>query len=56
MGIAVISLIILAVVALIAIPVLVAVFGRASKRNENLSDSEDSGDEDPGRRSGPRRG
>lgn len=55
MGIAVISLVILAVVALIAIPVLVAVFGRASRRNPNQPGGDESGEEDQGRRSGPRR-
>lgn len=61
MGIGVVSLIVLVVVVLIAIPVLTAVFGRASRHNENHQDSEgsreqDSSEEDQGRRSGPRRG
>ncbi|MDQ4106305.1 MAG: hypothetical protein M3157_03910 [Actinomycetota bacterium] len=55
MGIAVISLIVLAIVALIIIPVLVSVFGRASRRNPNRPGNEDSGGEDQGSRSGPRR-
>ncbi|CAN5301064.1 hypothetical protein BH24ACT16_BH24ACT16_01320 [soil metagenome] len=55
MGIAVVALIILVVVALIAIPVLAAVFGQASRRNPNSPGGEDSGEDEQGRRSGPRR-
>ena len=43
-GIAVVALIILVVVALIAIPILVRVFGEAARRNPNRPDGE-GGDE-----------
>ena len=42
MGIAVVALIILVVVALIAIPILVRVFGEAARRNPNRPDGEGS--------------
>ena len=42
MGIAVISLIILVVIALIAIPILIRVFGEASRRNPNRPEGEGS--------------
>jgi flagellar basal body-associated protein FliL len=41
-GIAVISLIILVVIALIAIPILMRVFGEAAERNPNRPDDEGS--------------
>ena len=56
MAVGIVSILVVAVVILLAIPVLAAVFGRASKRNPNHPDSEDSSKEDQGRRSGPRRG
>ncbi len=55
-GIAVISLIILIVIALIAIPILMRVFGEAARRNPNRPEGEGSdeiGDRD--RSSGPGR-
>ena len=57
MGIAVISLIILVVIALIAIPILVRVFGEAARRNPNRPEGEgrDELDEDQSGRSGPGR-
>ena len=54
MGIAVISLIILVVVALIAIPILIRVFGEAARRNPNRPEGEGS-DEIGDRSSGPGR-
>ena len=42
MGIAVISLIILVVIALIAIPILIRVFGEAARRNPNRPGGEGS--------------
>ena len=56
MGIAVISLIVLVVIALIAIPILMRVFGEAASRNPNRpeGEGEDKADErDPA--SGPGR-
>lgn len=54
MGIAVVSMILLVVIAVIAIPILVGVFGRAAERNPDRPEGE--GDEterrDPGERSG----
>lgn len=55
LGIAVVSLIIIAIVILIAIPVLAGVFGRASRRNPNRPGGEDTEEDRQGRRSGPRR-
>ena len=60
MGLAVVSLLILVVVAIIAIPILLGVFGSAASRNENRADSEEdrarqegeSGEQDSGRGSG----
>ena len=54
MGIAVISLIILVVIALIAIPILIRVFGEAGRRNPNRPEGEGS-DEIGDRSSGPGR-
>ena len=57
MGIAVISLIILVAIAIIAIPILIRLFGEAARRNPNRPEGE--GDEtlggDRSRRSGSRR-
>jgi flagellar basal body-associated protein FliL len=50
-GIAVVALIILVVVALIAIPILVRVFGEAARRNPNQPEgegSDETGDHDRG--------
>jgi hypothetical protein len=55
-GIAIISLIILVVVALIAIPILIRVFGEAARRNPNRPEGE--GEDEIGERdrtSGPGR-
>jgi flagellar basal body-associated protein FliL len=55
-GIAVISLIILVIVAIIAIPILIRVFGEAASRNPNRPESEgedEVGERDPA--SGPDR-
>jgi hypothetical protein len=52
---AIVSLIILVVIALIAIPILIRVFGEAARRNPNRPGGEGSGDvdeEDRSRRSG----
>ena len=38
-----VSLLILIVVAIIAIPILMGVFGRAASRNENRADSQEDG-------------
>jgi flagellar basal body-associated protein FliL len=40
LGLAIISLIILVVIALIAVPILVRVFGEAAGRNQNRPDGE----------------
>ncbi|HZY65008.1 MAG: hypothetical protein M3N10_06540 [Actinomycetota bacterium] len=59
MGLAVISLIIIVVIALIAIPVLIRVFGEAVDQNPNRpggsGEGEEENEEDQGERSGPRR-
>ncbi|MDQ3862063.1 MAG: hypothetical protein M3317_00905 [Actinomycetota bacterium] len=57
MGLAVVSLLILVVIAIIAIPILIRVFGEAGRRNPNRPEGE--GDETSeggrGRHSGPGR-
>jgi hypothetical protein len=57
LGLAVIGLLILVVIAIIAIPILIRVFGEAAGRNPNRPEGE--GDEtskgDPSRHSGPGR-
>ncbi len=56
MGLAVVALIILVVIALVAIPILMRVFGEAARRNPNRPEGEGSdeiGDRD--RSSGPGR-
>ena len=45
MGLAVISLLILVVIAIIAIPVLIRVFGEAARRNPNRPEGTDETDE-----------
>ena len=55
MSFAIVSLILLVVIALIAIPILIRVFGEAAGRNPNRPDGEGSdqtGEEDRGERSG----
>lgn len=49
MGLAIISLLVLVVVAIIAIPILARVFGEAARRNPNRPQGED--DENEGDRS-----
>ncbi len=51
MGLAIISLLVLVVVAIIAIPILARVFGEAARRNPNRPEGE--GDENEGDRSRP---
>ena len=41
MGLAVISLLVLAVIAIIAIPILIRVFGEAARRNPNRPEGKD---------------
>jgi hypothetical protein len=57
LGIAVVSLIVLVIVAIIAIPILIRVLGEAASRNPNRPDDEgdETSDGDPGRHSGPGR-
>ncbi len=45
LGLAVVSLLVLAVIALVAIPILLRVFGGATRRNENRPGGEE-GDEE----------
>jgi hypothetical protein len=55
---AIVSLILLVVIALIAIPILIRVFGEAAGRNPNRPDGEggdQGGEEDLSERSGPGR-
>ena len=54
MGIAVVSLIVLVIVAIIAIPILIRVLGEAASRNPNDEEDETS-EGDPSRHSGPGR-
>ncbi|HEY0129585.1 MAG TPA: hypothetical protein VGB40_10495 [Rubrobacteraceae bacterium] len=48
MGLAIISLLVLAVIAIIAIPILARVLGEATRRNPNRpeGDGDETGDED----------
>ena len=50
MGLAVVGLLILAVIALVAIPILLRVFGEATRRNENRPGGEEGDDENDSRR------
>lgn len=54
MGIAIVGLIIVAIFALVAIPILARVFGEATRRNENRPEGEGSDEPGPGDR-GPGR-
>ena len=54
LGIAIVGLIIVAIVALIAIPILARVFGEATRRNENRPEGEGRDEPRPGDR-GPGR-
>ena len=55
MSIAIVSLLVLVIVAIIAIPILIRVFGEAASRNPNRPDGEgdETSEEDPSRHSGP---
>ena len=55
MSIAIVSLLVLVIVAIIAIPILIRIFGEAASRNPNLPDGEgdETSEEDPSRHSGP---
>lgn len=57
MGLAVVAMIIIVVIALIAVPVLIRVFGEAVDRNEDRPGGSEEGEheKDQGGRSGPRR-
>ena len=57
MSIAIVSLLVLVIVAIIAIPILIRVFGEAARRNPNRPDGEgdETSEEDPSRHSGPDR-
>ena len=57
MGLAVVSLLILIVIAVVAIPILIRVFGEAAGRNPNRPEGEgdETSQEDPSRHSGPGR-
>ena len=50
MGIAIVALIVLAVVALLAIPILVRVLGEATRRNPNRPEGEGRDEPEPGER------
>lgn len=52
MAIGIVSLIVVVVVVLIAIPVLSAVFGRATRQDPNDTDNEEARKKERGRRSG----
>ncbi len=55
MSIAIVSLLVLVIVAIIAIPILIRIFGEAASRNPNRPDGEgdETSEEDPSRHSGP---
>lgn len=55
MGIAIIGMVIVAIVLLIAIPVLMRVFGEAVDRNPNQPGDEDTEEKQRSNRSGPNR-
>ena len=57
MSIAIVSLLVLVIVAIIAIPILIRIFGEAASRNPNRPDGEgdETSEEDPSRHSGPDR-
>ncbi len=54
-SIAIVSLLVLVIVAIIAIPILIRIFGEAASRNPNRPDGEgdETSEEDPSRHSGP---
>jgi hypothetical protein len=56
-SIAIVSLLVLVIVAIIAIPILIRIFGEAARRNPNRPDGEgdETSEEDPSRHSGPDR-
>jgi hypothetical protein len=53
-SIAIVSLLVLVIVAIIAIPILIRIFGEAARRNPNRPDGEgdETSEEDPSRHSG----
>ena len=54
LSIAIVSLLVLVIVAIVAIPILIRVVGEAARRDPNDEEGETS-EEDPGRHSGPGR-
>jgi hypothetical protein len=54
LSIAIVSLLVLVIVAIVAIPILIRVVGEAARRDPNAEEGETS-EEDPGRHSGPGR-
>lgn len=54
MSIAIVSLLILVIVAIVAIPILIRVVGEAARREPN-DEQDETSEEDPGRHSGPGR-
>jgi hypothetical protein len=56
-SIAIVSLLVLVIVAIIAIPILIRIFGEAASRNPNRPDGEgdETSEEDPSQQSGPDR-
>ncbi|CAA9422991.1 MAG: hypothetical protein AVDCRST_MAG03-2678 [uncultured Rubrobacteraceae bacterium] len=50
MGLAIVALIVLAIVAFVAIPILIRVFGEATSRNENRPDGQGRDEPRPGER------
>ena len=57
LGLAVVSLLVLLVIAIIAIPIIARVFGEATRRNPNRPEGEgdETSDEDHSQRAGPNR-
>jgi flagellar basal body-associated protein FliL len=55
LGIAIVSLLILLVIAVVAIPILARVLGEAASRNANRPGGEGEDEEDPSQQSGPKR-
>jgi hypothetical protein len=54
-SIAIVSLLVLVIVAIIAIPILIRVVGEAARRDPNRPEGDETSEEDPGRHSGPER-
>ncbi|MGI8911624.1 MAG: hypothetical protein ACR2JR_13900 [Rubrobacteraceae bacterium] len=55
MGIAIVSLIVLLIVAVVAIPILARVLGEAASRNPNETEGEENAEGDRSQQSGPNR-